>query len=164
MDVTFGVRYQNTDDGVTEEIRQPHISDGTHYTISMWDTSQTHTLGFSYNVKIDDGMGKSYYFAFKNPHSPDDVLAVAITDQYNNCIRYTKATNGVDITDSRGRTVKVTGSGITVNGVQKVLYENSKQYDSSRDPNGYLDCFTEHYFSVKRPVGNRTYETTIMGY
>ena len=160
LDVSFGVRYQNTDDGVTEEIRQPHISDGTHYMVNIWGATQTHELGFSYTVKIDDGLGKSYYFAFKDPYNPGDAFVVAITDQYGNCIQYKKVTGGVEITDSMGRIVKVTDSGITVNGVQKVLYENTKKYDSNRDPNGYLDCFTERYFRVKKPVGNGTYETT----
>ncbi len=134
---------------------------GSPYSVEIFETLQAHSAGFSYDMKITDGGGKTYYFLFFNNNK--EKLPVAITDRYGNVIRYTQNSDGsVTITDTFERLITVSSSGITVtkdNNSKSVQYILSRTNDPDRDPDGLLNCYSKYSFKVRKYNGS-SYETT----
>ena len=134
---------------------------GSPYSVEIFETLQAHSAGFSYDMKITDGDGKTYYFFFFN--SDRAKLPVAIVDRYGNVIRYAKNSDGsVTITDTFERLITVSSSGITVtkdNNSKSVQYILSRTNDPDRDPDGLLNCYSKYSFKVRKYNGS-SYETT----
>ena len=131
----------------------------SQYNAQVYSDNQTHALGFQYDVVITDGDGKSYYF-LKGINK--NCLPAAIIDRYGNTVRYAANSSGVAVTDTFGRNIQVSSSGITVTKgsyVKSVEYRLVRSNDTTRDPSGLLSCFSKYSLQVRKYNGSG-YETT----
>ena len=131
----------------------------SQYNAQVYSDNQTHALGFQYDVVITDGDGKSYYF-LKGINK--NCLPAAIIDRYGNTVRYAANSSGVAVTDTFGRNIQVSSSGITVtkgSSVKSVEYRMLRSNDTTRDPSGLLSCFSKYSLQVRKYNGSG-YETT----
>lgn len=131
----------------------------SQYNAQVYSVNQTHDLGFQYDVVITDGAGKSYYFL---KSADKNCLPAAIIDRYGNTVRYAANSSGVVLTDTFGRNIQVSSSGITVtkgSAVKSVEYRLLRSNDTNRDPSGLLSCFSKYSLQVRKYNGSG-YETT----
>ena len=137
------------------------IKDGSKkYQTVTYDTPVEDERGFTYNIKITNIKGKTYYFYMENLTKISGSmigLLQAVEDRFGNMIRYEKTENGWTITDTYGRIITVSAEGICVqagNMIKRIDYINETERDMQNNPYGYYYTYDKHKLTVREYTGS----------
>ena len=133
------------------ELEKSEVFSNDGYTVEVFQDNPTHPEGFTYNVKLTDKNGVSYYFEQSRWYG-SDIMPKAIIDRFGNKITYEKQEGTIKIIDSMNREISVTRGGIKVKGAEQynVSYSIDENYDEEMDPYHVLKYWKTYTLNVSK--------------